>query len=372
MKGQWIGKFYGTSSGIIIVNIDEVKGVFKGNAYLSEDDRKAPDTVVSLDIPKGVKSFKIKSKLILVIDRHTGMLSEWETVREKYDEGVSVSKWAEISGSWDGDNMVFDWHTDIGVKGFCKLNRSLTSTPSALTPLQYNWDQFKASVSTLNGKSYLFRGQKSSWKLRASFYREGRYDLSRYLNNDVPDLYRYLSSKTRHLFNLEIASENGAFFNMLQHHGYPTPLLDWTYSPYIAAFFAYRGISKSDSLSAGESERVRILYLNKDEWQADSAQYPFLISSVPHLSIQHFVAIDNDRVIPQQAVSTATNVDDIESFIKVVESINNKEYLSAIDLPVSERNKVLQDLAYMGITAGSMFPGLDGACEEMKLYNFDL
>jgi hypothetical protein len=39
-------------------------------------------------------------------------------------------------------------------------------------------------------------------------------------------------------------------------------------------------------------------------------------------------------------------------------------YLQAIDLPVSDRSIVARDLATMGITAGSLLPGLDGACEQ--------
>jgi len=39
-------------------------------------------------------------------------------------------------------------------------------------------------------------------------------------------------------------------------------------------------------------------------------------------------------------------------------------------LPASERRHVMQELALMGITAGSLFPGLDGACESLKEQNF--
>lgn len=90
----------------------------------------------------------------------------------------------------------------------------------------------------------------------------------------------------------------------------------------------------------------------------------------PHLSIGEFLAIENERMIPQQAASTVTNIDDIESYIKSKET-NGKTYLWAIDLPVSERRTVVHELSYMGITAGSLFPGLDGACEELKERNFE-
>ena len=77
-------------------------------------------------------------------------------------------------------------------------------------------------------------------------------------------------------------------------------------------------------------------------------------------------------MIPQQAASTVTNIDDIERYIKDCEKANNKKYLQAFDLPLTERDKVIQELRFMGITAGSMFPGLDGACEELKDRNFEL
>ena len=41
-------------------------------------------------------------------------------------------------------------------------------------------------------------------------------------------------------------------------------------------------------------------------------------------------------------------------------------------VPISERKTVVHELGYMGITAGSLFPGLDGACEELRERNFEI
>jgi hypothetical protein len=168
-----------------------------------------------------------------------------------------------------------------------------------------------------------------------------------------------------------VPDEYGALLNLIQHHGYPTPILDWTYSPYVAAFFAYRGISNEEAAKADPAAKVRIHVLDQARWK--SRQLPFLIlaPSELHFSIYHFLAIENERMIPQQAASTVTNVDDTEEFIKSKET-DDTPFLSAIDLPVSERRKVVRELGYMGITAGSLFPGLDGACEELIERNFEI
>jgi hypothetical protein len=138
----------------------------------------------------------------------------------------------------------------------------------------------------------------------------------------------------------------------------------------VAAFFAYRGISNQKA-QANPSKKVRVLIFDQAQWKEDWNQFVQLIVPWPHLSIGEFAGVENERMIPQQAASTITNVDDIETYIKSKES-STKTYLSAIDLPMGERRQVVHELSYMGITAGSLFPGLDGACEELKERNFEI
>ena len=265
--------------------------------------------------------------------------------------------------------MRLSWKTDIGTTGACELPRSKAGTTSELSMESKSWNEFKDYVSGLTSKRYLFRGQKAPFRLRTSFHRSGRAHLHRFLAQDISALHKHLSGKTAHFFNLAVPDENGAFFNLVQHHGYPTPLLDWSYSPYVAAFFAYRRITKEQAAKAGPDAQVRVLVFDQLQWRNDWNQLPMLILPGPHVSIGEFLAVNNERMIPQQAASTITNIDDIESYIRSKET-EAKKYLWAIDLPVRERVGVMAELAYMGITAGSMFPGLDGACEELRERHF--
>ena len=52
------------------------------------------------------------------------------------------------------------------------------------------------------------------------------------------------------------------------------------------------------------------------------------------------------------------------------ESEKNTKYLYAFDINPTERNNALEDLSHMGITAASLFPGLDGTCESFRERNF--
>jgi hypothetical protein len=95
-----------------------------------------------------------------------------------------------------------------------------------------------------------------------------------------------------------------------------------------------------------------------------------LIHPKLYVTVREFAGIENERMIPQQAASTVSSVDDIETHIRNKET-DTRKYLQAIDLPMRERKQVIRELSYMGITAGSLFPGLDGVCQELKERYFE-
>jgi FRG domain len=268
---------------------------------------------------------------------------------------------------WNDERLALKWKTDIGTSGSSELPRTKAAQPSICERLAvHDWQEFKAFVSGLSSYRNMFRGQSDKWRLRTPFHRTGRADIKRYYSIDVPTLYRHLSARTSHVFNLTQPLGFAAFLNLAQRHGYPTPALDWTYSPFVAAFFAYYGVNSSDAVRAAADRKVRILVFDGVQWQADFPQIALLANRRPHFSIIEPVAINNERLIPQQALFGLSTVDDIESHIALAEVSKQKRYLRAIDLPLRERDLVVKELRMMGITPGSLFPGLGGACAELK------
>jgi hypothetical protein len=369
LKGQWFGPYAGTHSGNIIAEFDQVGTDLIGTVTAYPGD-PVPPAFTAVIIPVGRKLFEAVLSL-QPIDFATGNPVPWAMIAGRHP-GLNMSKVAKTKWSLSSDGTLYvSWVTDLENHGTAVLRQGAPNAPSALKPLNVSsWSEFKEYVTSLEPSRYIFRGhEENAWRLRTYFHRTGRADLRRFMLEDIPVLHRHLSGLTQHVFNLADPIENGAFHNLVQHHGYPTPLLDWTYSPFVAAYFAYRNIPKEERIA---DRKIRIVLFDAKQWKADFAQLDRFTPALRHFSIFLPIAINNNRMVPQQALLTISNVDDIEGYVAEYEEARGKKYLAAIDLPASERAQVMTELRMMGITASSQFPGLDGVCEQLREQNFDL
>lgn len=99
---------------------------------------------------------------------------------------------------------------------------------------------------------------------------------------------------------------------------------------------------------------LRIDIFNDKKWK-----FPPISSIDPpfsHFSVTDFIALDNPRIIPQQALTTVTNVENIEVYLLEKEKHTEECFIEAIDILAVDRELAMKELRYMGISAGSMLP----------------
>jgi len=351
MKGQWIGDYHNKNiSGKLIINIDEVEGHYEGKAFrYTPGYNNIPTSIAELTTTNTSSEQKI------IVDVYT---------KDSPDQRKEANFTLKILNEELHLNATSS--TDPFFTLTCILAKSSENGASKIIGEKKSWGDFKSYIKNKSKDHYLFRGQEEPLRLRTSFHRCGRYQIDKFVNEDIPQLHKKLSSITSHFFVLDDPVKNGAFWSLLQHHGYPTPLLDWSYSPYVAAFFAFQKRPKNYD---GE-ELTRIYLFDNDSWKKRYPQISDIHSPYPHLSIMDFASIDNPRMVTQQAATTFTNIEDIEAYVLEKEADDSAQYLQAIDIPAKDREEVMNDLRFMGITAGSLFPGIDGVCEDLKERNF--
>lgn len=92
--------------------------------------------------------------------------------------------------------------------------------------------------------NYVFRGQRNAnWKLSTTWHREKG-------NPTSSDVISHLASIEKSLPHEQLTSgETIEKLMLAQHHDYSTPLLDFSYHPYIALHFAFREATLSEYYS---------------------------------------------------------------------------------------------------------------------------
>lgn len=244
-----------------------------------------------------------------------------------------------------------------------------SSAPTEVKAVDCNcWADFRewANAMRRDKQAIYFRGHGSSrFALTTTLQRNGRNRLERYCAETLHQFHRHAEAA----LNIRIDMNNGDDYSMLlglaQHFGLPTPLLDWSTSPYVAAYFAFADALENRTART-DVEKVRIFALTEPFVASHRSQNVVLPYFKPYVSPLEMSFRNNPRLYAQQGCFIVTNNSDLAGVIKKAEIDTGREYLFAVDLPATLAVEVLKDLAYMGLSGATLFPGLDGVSRMLK------
>jgi hypothetical protein len=261
------------------------------------------------------------------------------------------------------------------------------------------WEDFQEKIAALKppkAGGYLFRGQgNASWLLETTLERSRQKNIlfSKYYRiisvirsqiesftsqdwGELPDVMR-LTETFREYDAGSLALDGiGAttpfpaaysYMAYLRHHGFPSPLLDWTRSPYVAAYFAFRN-----------AERRVAIYLyseRPDNIKSFSNDRPQIKLLGPYIKThpRHFLQ-QSTYTICMQFLDTGWQFSSHESvFSRLPPPVSsNQDLLWKFTLPCAERVKVLDILDRYNLNAFSLFDSEEALMETLAFRHIGL
>lgn len=269
-----------------------------------------------------------------------------------------------------------------------------------------SWSDCRELFKFIEG--WVFRGQANSdWSLQTTLERGAEINSTDI--RSIPQVEQNIIDKFQrravHYLDKLPGKENTLeWLSLIQHHGGPTRLLDFSYSYYISLFFSIDQAFQESSVYCLNKDLVSKKGLETEKWRGlddetkfGSREYcndalkeqtlsplvmlvePFNIHerlsrqqglfAVPFEGRQSFEYNLSLTVNRYQKALPKSRV--INSYIEVLDVLQNECALLKVRIPKNLHNEIRKELKLMNITSETLYPGIDGFSKSL-FGEFDL
>jgi hypothetical protein len=234
-----------------------------------------------------------------------------------------------------------------------------------------SWDAFLKLVAQPPYSHWAFRGERDErWPLFSS--------LSRYLRNAGVDQRAWADQEARilrvfkrkaHQFLTQPPDLDDDFqwLALMQHHGAPTRLIDFTWSPYVAAFFALER-----TLHDGVVWSMNPVAINGNRGGRPHRMDPRVKGNFPKYYLKgnnRFIWMGephtmNRRLIAQSGTFAVPSMLEIP-IEEMLADRDQENILAKFVMTHQVRETAMRELYRMNITYATLFPDLEGLARSM-------
>lgn len=239
------------------------------------------------------------------------------------------------------------------------------------------WADLRESLRNLRG--WVFRGQQRvSWPLQSSLER-AIADSAKRPQAEANLRFRFEQLAANYIPLGQLPDNKLDWLAAMQHHGAPTRLLDFTRSPYIAAYFAIEDASREEPCA---------IWAIDEAWcreQADRAlreagvksEFPTLdwaYSGMGFQPVRMATPAGPIRLSARQEAQQALFVVPGDTSLPfelnlramVSSGVDIDDHVRCYSVRSENRGEMLRDLRLMNITRASLYPGLDGFAQSLR------
>ncbi len=237
----------------------------------------------------------------------------------------------------------------------------------------------------------IYRGQANEgWKLSTSLQRACEMNDAGLQSAHLRE-QRLLSSFKRHFHgytqNIPNDEDELRWLALMQHHGAPTRLMDWSYSILVAAYFALESTDTDCAIWEIDTEWLR----ENARKRYESYKLTYVSSAIHHGKSTHaefnkhfrdtflpdnfsFVRLlspyfRDERITTQQSAFVCPGKVSVPFMTNLVEMRDDLSGLRKIVIPLRLRKEFLYYLFTANIGRFSLFPGLDGFSASLRIFH---